>query len=205
MEIKCLEVRKINGVEVTQFKPTPGMRLFALSAICDPLCSGKDPEEICKSIGLGKTSYSNFLKFEPYFSEWLDEVRLALGGKSKKHLLEMVGFERALAGEFNFWKPLAIREGVISEDKLNVGLSLPANLGAFKGMTDEQFDATENSIMDSLRGQANAGEITLLESDSGWKQEGDSFGVDEVLQKSVVLADDVGIDGKCRLEEIERF
>lgn len=205
MELQCLQTKKVNGQEVVSFVPLPSMRLFALSMFCDPDMRGKEPEEICQAIRLPKNSYRNFLKYEPYFSEWLDEFRLAMGGRSRKALLESVGMERALAGEFNFWKPLAIREGVISEDKLLLGASLPSNLGSFTEMSDEQLSATENSIMDSLRGKPDSGTIDLFESDSGWQPKGDSPGADPVREGPLVLVDKLGDDGKLGVDLDESF
>lgn len=204
MDLKCLVVKKVNGVEITQFTPTPGMRLFALSAICDPDCKNLEPEAICKAIGLSKNSYKTFLTYEPWFSEWVDEVRLALGGKSKKALLEMVGMERALAGEFNFWKPLAIREGVITPDQLNLGAAVPSNLGAMKDMSDEQLSALENTVMATLRSSGDPNEIAMVEGAGGWEPEGDSGGAAEV-PRPVVLDDELGADGERSLGELERF
>lgn len=204
MELKCLQVLKKNGVEITQFNPTPAMRLYALSAICDPEFANLEPEVVCKAIGLTKNSYKSFLQYEPYFSEWIEEVRLALGGKNKKRLLEMVGMERALAGEFNFWKPLAIREGVINPDTLNVGAAIPANLGALKGMNEQQLSELENSVMATLRSSGEPGEIAMVEGASGWEPEGDSGGAPEV-PRSVVLDDELGSDGERALGELERF
>ena len=205
MELQCLTTKKVNGQEVVSFIPIPSMRLFALSLFCDPATKNMDPEDVCEHAGLPKNSYKKFLKFEPYFGEWLEEFRLAMGGRSRKQLLESVGMERALAGEFNFWKPLAIREGVISEDKLLLGASLPANLGNFTGMSDEQLAATENSIMDSLRGKAESGAIDLFEGPDGWKPEGNPPGAAEVREERVVLVDKLGADGELGVDLDESF
>lgn len=189
---------------MTEFRPTPGMRLFALSAICDPECRNLSPEDICRSVGLSKGSYKTFMSYEPWFSEWLEQVRLALGGKNKKAMLEMVGMERALAGEFNFWKPLAIREGVINPDQLNLGAAVPSNLGAMKDMSNEQLSALENTVMATLRSSGDPNEIAMVEGAGGWEPEGDSGGTAEV-QGPVVLDDELGADGERSLGELERF
>jgi hypothetical protein len=202
--MNCLVTRKVNGVEVTQFNPTPSMRLFALSALCDPLYIGKDPEVICPAIGLGKSSWKRFQEFNPYFEEWLEEMRLAIGGKNKRNLLEMVGIERALAGEFNFWKAMAIKHGTIAPDQLNVGAVIPSNLGAMKDLDDKQLGSLENSIMATLRSESVPGEIAMAEGPDGWQPEGHSGGAAEV-PGSVVLADDLGDDRECALGQLERF
>lgn len=202
--MNCLVTKKVNGISVTEFNPTPQMRLFALSAFCDPALSGKEPEFICASIGLSKSAWRRFMEFEPHFSEWLEDMRLTLGGKSKKRLLEMVGMERALAGEFNFWKPLAVREGVINPDQLNVGLNIPANLGALKDMNDEQLAGLENSVMAALRSETQPGEIAMVEGPGGWEPESNPGGAAE-MQGSVPPTDELDPNREHSLRELEHF
>ena len=181
------------------------MRLFALSLFCDKNMKGKEPEEIGEAIGIGAKAYKQFLKWDPYFSEWLEESRLALGGKSRKQMLDMVGMEKAMSGEFNFWKAMAIKEGVIAADTINVGLNIPSNLDNFKDMTDEQLAGAENSIMAALRGQADPGTIDLFEGADGWEREGDTPGADPVPASPVVLADELGADGEHAIPGLEPF
>jgi hypothetical protein len=202
--MNCLVTKKVNGQDVVQFVPTPRMRLFALSLFCDPAMAGKEPEQICSAIGLGKSSWKRFQEFNPYFEEWLEDMRLALGGKNKRSLLELVGMEKALAGEFNFWKAMAVKHGTIAPDQLNVGVAIPANLGAMKDMNDDQLAGLENSVMAALRSESKPGEIDMVEGVDGWQPEGDSGGTAEV-QGSVVLHNELAPDRECAYRELELF
>ncbi len=199
-----LQRKTIAGVDLMVFNPTTQMQLFALTYLCDPEYKGKTPETICEAVGIARNSFDRFLKYEPYFSEWLEKRRLELGGRSRKVALETVGMERALAGEFNFWKAMAIKEGVIDPDKLDIGASLPANLGALKEMNVNDLKALENSVMASLRGENHAGEIAMVEGPQGWEREGDSGGNPEVPE-SVVLAPKLGADRERALAGLEPF
>lgn len=199
-----LQVRTVHGVEVVEFKPTPQMRLFAMALFCDPSLSGKEPEAICDSIGISHHAFKTFKSYEPHYSEWMEDFRLSLGGKNKRSALEAVGMQRALAGEFNFWKPLALREGVIEPDRLEMGISIPANLGAYRGMDDNKLKALENSVMESLRADDNSGTVDFSQSPDGWERESDSGGTSEV-PLPVVLAPELGVDGESPLDGLESF
>lgn len=204
MSHQFLVTKEVSGVELVEFNPNSAMMLFSMYAFCDKGLAGKRPEVICEAIGIPVNSYNNFQKYNPYFEEWLEKRRLELGGKSKRAALEAVGMERALAGEFNFWKALSIREGVIDPDKLEIGANLPANLGAFKGMSNDELNALENSTMASLRGEGVSGEIAMVEGPLGWEREGDSGGTTQV-PRSLALHDEVGPNGKSSLSELESF
>lgn len=199
-----LQKRTMAGVEFMEFTPTAKMQLFALSYLCDIEFKGKEPEYVCRAIGLSDAIYREFTRYEPYFSEWLEKRRLALGGRSRKAALEAVGIERALAGEFNFWKAMAIKEGVIDPDKLEIGAAIPADLGALRKMSDHDLKALENSVMASLRGEGEPGEIALVEGPSGWEREGDSGGTAEV-QGPLVSAPELGPDRECALAGLDAF
>lgn len=192
------------GVEVVRFFPGPQMQLFAMLLYCDKELRVRTPEAILEAAGLPRGAYDKFLEYEPYFSEWLEERRLALGGKKLKAALEMVGTEQALRGEFNFWKPLAIREGVIGPDKLEIGASLPANLGAYREMKPDDLKALENSVLADLRADADTGTINLAQGPQGWERKSDPSGAAEVSE-SVVLAPELGGDRERTLRELESF
>lgn len=191
-------------MDVVEFCPTTQMQLFAMTYLCDPEFKGKQPETICEAIGLPTKCYGGFLRYEPYFSEWLERRRLELGGRSRKVALQAVGMERALSGEFNFWKAMAIKEGVIDPDKLEIGALIPADLGALRGMNGSDLKALENSAMAALRGEDKPGEIAMVEGPAGWEREGDSDGAAEV-PGSVVLADELGTDGERALHQLLTF
>lgn len=201
--MECLIVKKVHGVPVTEFVPTPKMRAFALSAYCDPDFRDMEPEAVCEKIGIGKGAYKTFLAYNPYFEEWCEEIKAMLGPKNKKLLLESVGMERALRGDFQFWKPLAIREGVISPDRIDHGVAIPSNLGALRSMSDDQLNATENSIMAALRGGGDTGPVDLVEGPNGWERESDPGGAAPQREGSLVLAAELGADGEHALHELD--
>lgn len=205
--MNVIEVKLINGVEVLKFNATPAMKTFAAAAFCDPALSGKDAATICRSAGISDAMYKRFLSYEPHFSEWLESERMRLGGKNKRAMLEAVGMKLALDGDFQFWKPLAMREGVISPDRLDIGAALPANLNSFKDMNEQQLLALQDSLMATLRSDADAGEISLAEGPQGWERQGDSGGASEVPEGQVVLADELGVNGESaqHLGELDDF
>lgn len=207
MAAEVLQKRVSAGVEYMVFVPTSQMRLYAMTAYCDrSLPKHATPEQICTAAGLPFSAFERFQKYEPWFSEWLEERRIELGGKSLKTALEAVGTEQALRGEFQFWKPLAIREGVISPDKLEIGASLPADLGAYKEMKFDDLRALENTVLASLRGEGetNPGEIALAQGPQGWERAGDP-GRNSEVPRSVVLARELGADRERALSELESF
>jgi len=207
MAQEVLKRRTEAGVELLEFCPTRAMKLYALTAHCDrSLPRYPTPEQVCAAAGLSESTYKGFLQFEPYWSEWLEERRIELGGRSLKTALEAVGVERALDGDVAFWKPLAIREGVISADKLEIGASLPADLGAYKEMKPDDLLALENSVLAALRGEgeANPGEIAMVESAEGWRPESDPGGAAQV-PGSLLLDDELGADGESSLRKLESF
>ena len=203
--MEVLKIKRVHGVELVEFVPSPSMRIYALSAFCDPKLIGKKPDVICRAIGLGANSYKSFLQYEPHFSEWLEETRAMLGGKNKRALLEYVGMEKAAGGDFAFWKAMAIKHGVIETDKLTIGVDIPSNLSALGEMDESKLLAYENTILATLRGEAEPGKIDDAEGDPGWEPEGDPTGAAEVPPESVVLADKLGADGECPLQGLDAF
>lgn len=203
--MEVLETREVAGVTVVKFNPTPPMKAFAISAFLDPSVSGKSPEEICRAAGVSAALYKKFLSFEPQFSEWLEDFRISIGGKNRRAALEAVGYQEALKGDFAFWKVLAVKEGIISHDRLDIGAAIPANLGAFNNFSEDQLSDLRDSLLSGLRSVEDAGTINLAEGPGGWQPEGDSTGVIEVPEGQMALDEGMGLDGKCGLHEIESF
>lgn len=196
--------KNVGGVKFTKFNPSPKMRLFALSIFCDPNLKGLSPHSVCESLGIGKGAYETFEKWNPWFEEWLEEIRITLGGKNKKALLESIGMERALAGDFQFWKPLAIREGVIDADRLSVGVEIPSSLKDMEKIDGDKLKGLENSLLAELRGESNPRPIDLVEGPEGWEHQGSTDGAPQV-QGSLVLDPELGTDRERALSELESF
>lgn len=164
----------LGDLEIMIFKPDQKMKLFAMTLYCDKTVSSGNPAAVCEAAGIPLNSYERFCdQFGEYFQEWLEERRLAFGGRNKKAALEAVGLEKALAGDFQFWKPLAIREGVIQKDSVEVGISIPSSLSAMGELGESDIAALENSVMASLRGEAHTGEIAMVEGPQGWERQSD--------------------------------
>lgn len=173
MAHKYFEKKKIGDTEYMEFYPCQKMRLFAMTLYCDKEVSG-NPEAVCIAAGIPINSYDKFCEIGgEWFLEWLDKRRFELGGKNKRAALEAVGMEKALAGDHQFWKPLAIREGVIQRDSVEIGINIPSSLPALKEMTDGEIAALENSVMASLRGETEPREIVMAEGPQGWERESD--------------------------------
>lgn len=202
---EILKQEIVSGVPVVRFTPNAAMKVFAMTAYCDPEMAGKSPEEICRQAGVPLATYKRFLSYEPYWSEWLEERRIQLGGKNKRAMLEAIGMERAMEGDFQFWKPLAQREGVISNDRLDIGAVLPASLGSFNNFTEEQLTGIRDSLLSGLRSVEDQGSIAMVEGPSGWQPEGSAAGAPAVPEEPVALAAGVGADGKRGLEELDAF
>lgn len=164
----------LGDLEVMKFNPDQRMKLFAMTLYCDKTISSGSVTAVCEAAGIPPNSYDRFCEqFGEYFQEWLEDRRLALGGRNKRAALEAVGLEKALAGDFQFWKPLAIREGVIQKDSVEIGISIPSSLNALGELNDSDIAALENTVMASLRGENHAGEIAMVEGPKGWERESD--------------------------------
>jgi hypothetical protein len=200
-QLEILQVRYLNGVKTISLSPTLKMRLFAISYYCDPEMKGMDPEEVLTRIGLPKSLITKWQKeFDPYFTEWMDDQRaIFTSGKAAK-MLEAVGMERALSGDFQFWKPMSIKHKVIEQDGATLTV-IPANLGAFNEWTPEQLNNHRDSLLSGLRGLENQGRADLAPSPPGGKPEGDPRRTIEVPARSVVLDEGVGSDGERPLED----
>lgn len=171
---KYFEKYMLGDVEMMRFIPDQKMKLFAMTLYCDKEVVASNPAAVCEAAGIPRDSYERFCsQFGEYFEEWLEDRRLALGGRNKKAALEAVGIEKALAGDFQFWKPLAIREGVIQKDSMDLGISIPSNLGTLKELGADDLKALENSIMATLRGESQPSEIVMAEGPEGWQRQSD--------------------------------
>lgn len=171
---KYFEKYMLGDLEVMKFYPDQRMKLFAMTLYCDKSVSSGNPAAVCLAAGIPANSYERFCdQFGEFFEEWLEDRRLQLGGKNKKAALEAVGLEQALAGDFQFWKPLAIREGVIDADRMEVGFNIPSSLPALKELNVSELKSLENTIMAGLRGESEPGEIVMAEGPSGWERESD--------------------------------
>lgn len=185
------------------FEPTPSMKLLAYAMFADPRTRKMSFNKILEEVGITEKGFKNWRKnFSPFFDDWLEEMRVLLKGNKdqKKNILEFVGMERALSGDPAFWKPLAIREGVISNDEVNVNL-IPANLGKYSELSEAEIDRHRNSLLANLRSVEDEGVITLATGTTEGEQGSDSSGTPEMLEEPLALPESLGDDGERTLED----
>ncbi len=201
--MEILIEKTVHGVKHISFNPTPKMRLFAYAVSCDKEYIGREDKLVLKALGLPANSTRSWRNdFNPYFDEWLEEIQCMFRGNNIKKMLEFVGLEKAFRGDFQFWKPFAIRERVISPDQLNHGLALPATLGAYADWSPEKVEQHRNSLLGNLRALENQGtDIIPGEAGSGGA-EVHPRGVIDLLEEPVALAEGLGIDGERALQDL---
>lgn len=189
---EILTKKIIGGKEFITFSPTPKMRVFALAAFADPENRGREPEKILESLGMRKSLLKDWQQFNPYWEEWLGEMEVLFTSKNRKNMLDAVGFEKALSGDFNFWKQMALKEKVIDPESATI--NIPINLSAFDGWTDEQIIEHRNTLLSNARSLEDKGRDALAPGDIEGESEGDARGAIEVQPRSLVLDEGVGTD-----------
>lgn len=195
--MEILVEKNTHGIKQMVFNPTPKMRLFAYAVSCDKEFIGKPDKAVLKALGLGQAELKTWRsQFNPYFDEWLEEIQCMFRGKNIAKMLEFVGLEKAFRGDFQFWKPFAIRERVISPDQLNHGLALPSNLGAYADWTDAQVEQHRDTLLGTLRALEDQGPNPLAKAPLERGSEGDPLGIIDVLEEPMALAAGLGLDGE---------
>lgn len=187
-----LEIEERNGVEVINYHPTPSMLLFA-HARANPRYARTSNEALLDALGMKKDQLERWRRLlDPHFSEWLDQTVAKISPANLKIALEAVGIEKALAGEFVFWKPLAIREKVISPDQTNVSV-IPSNLSGYDNLNESNIDGVRNALLQEARSLED-GRISPMAQDAGKgpESESNSSRTDEVSEESVVLDSRLG-------------
>jgi hypothetical protein len=155
MALSCLVEKIINGKKFVEFNPLPRMVLYAY-ARCEAKYADWSDDRVAEHVGVKPSTLATWRKeYDIYFEEWLEDFILL---HSNRHFLrdalESVGVRKALEGEFNFWKPYAIREKVISPDSQTLNI-IPANLSNYDEWTPEQLVDERDRILASLRPMEN--------------------------------------------------
>jgi hypothetical protein len=197
-------VKNKYGVEETVFSPCPKMKMFAYTYSIDPDLKGKNPDLVCEALGLKKGQHREWeRKLNPYYEEWLEEVRVRHAPKNLRNMLEFVGREKAFEGDFSFWKVLALREKLIAPDSSVVAV-IPANLGAFSDWDEAKTIQHRNSLLASLRPMENEGGLDMAPGDSQGQPEGDPCRTIEVPKEPLALPESVVPDGERPLDGLEQ-
>jgi hypothetical protein len=163
---------KGNEVGVT-FCPTGKMMEFAMRR-SSPKNIHKTNEEIFKEIGLSEQiirSWQN--KYNPHFDEWLAEA-LETYSAPLKEALYAVGVKHALAGDFNFWKPMAQTHGVISNEVVELNV-VSKEVKKLSEMTPEQLAEHQKSLMAAIS-EDDTGDGEVAYASSGEEQGSNSNG-----------------------------
>jgi len=123
--------------------------------------------------------------------QWYQEALENLGCNTKK-MLEAVGKIMAANGEYSFWKDMARTYDVISAEKIEQKHTIiPADLGKYDELTDEQIERAQQRIMASLRGEEDKGDSRLLD-DASEGQEPSENGADSLQERSLEIPIDLG-------------
>jgi hypothetical protein len=176
-----ISTRRVSGVDVIEYNPTVKMLLFVY-ARCHPKMQAMDDEAVLLQLGFPRDQLSRWReKHNPHFDTWYEEwmENFTSGASSVRFALEAVGLKKAFGGDFQFWKPFAIKHQVIKPDEQNINL-IPSNLGDYDNLSESEVDAMRNSLLQTVRGVEDQGGTQLPgEADSGGEAS-DPFGVIEM-------------------------
>ena len=199
--MECIKEKTVNGLKVVEFLATPKMRLFSYAISCDPKYMNREPGYVCRGLGMAENTYAKWCShYNPYFEEWLDECRHLFRTTNTAKMLEFVGLERAYKGDFQFWKPFALKHKVIDAETTNVNL-LPSNLSAFGDLDEAGVDSLRNTLLGGLRAMEDQRGHDLAESPPESRPESDARGTSEVPLEPVVLDASLGLDRERPLED----
>lgn len=196
---EILRTQRIGDQTYVTFVATPKMRVFALAMFADPENRDKEPEEVLKQLGFSTTILKKWQAYDPYFSEFLEEMKILFSTKNRNKMLDAVGMEKALSGDFQFWKTMALKEKVIDPDNATLTI-IPANLGGFSEWSEQQVLEHTNNLMDSLRGVENKGVIDVAPSHPSGGHEGNSRRASSLSEEPLEISYEVGADGERERE-----
>lgn len=177
------------------FSPTSKMRAFAIALFAEPELRGKTPEDVLRYLGFSPKLFKEWQGYNPYFEEWLEEVEVTYSPKHIAREIEAVGLEKALSGDFNYWKLFALKHKVIQPDSATLTV-IPANLGNFSDWSESDVEKHRANLLDSIRGIQDQGRVDLAPENPGAGSEGDSRRASAVQQESVEIPSTLGSDGE---------
>lgn len=162
--MSCLVSKMINGKTEITFVPSPQMYAFAMARAL-PNNADKKDIDVMETVGMvGQTLYKWRQDYNPHFDEWLEGYLITHTSKKMlKAMLESVGVQKALEGEFNYWKVLALREKVIQPESFNLNV-VPIDLGRMGDMSDAELESARKTLMASLLPVRDEGGIGVADS-----------------------------------------
>lgn len=168
--------RVVSGKTYIQFNPTPQMYAYAMQRGKPENISRRD-DEICEQINLHPSNVAKWRKeADPYFSEWLENFLLRNSSVPiLKKMLEDVGNQKALEGEFNFWRQMALKHGVIAHEQQTLNI-VPVNLSQYDKWTDAELESYRHSLLSAVKGVEEQGGVTVVEASADGGHKGDTGG-----------------------------
>lgn len=157
-------------VVAVEFKPTMKM-LRVVLAFNKAENSGKSNQDIIEACGVNPAEFSswhndyiirdydkegNLKSARNYFKEWLDEA-LEIKSGEERAILRLVGMQKAIGGDFQFWKEMSRTHGAITQETVEHNHHIiPFNLGK-DNATIEDLQSAKKKLMDAHRGVGNDG------------------------------------------------
>jgi hypothetical protein len=182
-----------DGTERVRFVPTSKMRAFAIALFAEPELRGKTPEDVLRYLGFSAKLWKDWQGFNPYFEEWLEAVEVQYSPKHIAREIEAVGLEKALAGDFQFWKPFALKHKIISPDNATLTV-IPANLGNFSEWSEADVEKHRTNLMETIRGIQDQGRYDLVAETPGTGSEDHSRRVTSVPEEPLEVPSTLGSD-----------
>jgi hypothetical protein len=175
------------------FKPSTRMQLFAAYWFCHPQYKSFSSDELCKELGYQKGTFEEWChKYDPDFTEWIEEQRAMFRGRenAKKAMLEFVGMQKSMEGDFQFWKLLAQREKVITPDQMTHNFRL--NLESMNDLSESQIQQHADSLLQSIISLENQGGIDMVEGISEQQPENSEGGAIDVPFEPLEISNKMG-------------
>ncbi len=151
----------INGKTEVTFVPTPQMYAFVMARSL-PTNADKKDAQVMETVGMSPHTINGWRSdYNPYFDEWVENYLITHTSKKMlKAMLESVGVQKALEGEFNYWKVLALREKVIQPESFNLNV-VPIDLGRIGDMSDAELEDAKQVLLSGLRPARDSGEFGM--------------------------------------------
>lgn len=135
----------------TDFFPSSDMYRFAISraSLKNNHLSDK---EILKSIGLSPSRLEVWRReYGKYFEEWLVKA-LENFNKDVRDVMFAVGVDRALKGEYNYWKDISRTVGAISAEKVEIQATVHKGVDELAKLSPEALALEEEKLLAELIG-----------------------------------------------------
>lgn len=184
-----------DGKERVSFVPTTKMRSFAIALFAEPDLRGKTPEDVLRYLGFSPKLWKTWQGYNPYFEEWLEEVEVQYSPKHIAREIEAVGLEKALEGDFQFWKLFALKHKIIQPDNATLTI-IPANLGNFSEWSEADVEKHRSNLMETIRGIPDQGRDDLAPEDSREGSESNPRGTSTLPEEPVEIPSTLGSDGE---------